>query len=389
MDSRTTTTTDRRRSGGPLELFVQTAPGLEPALASELGELGVGPFDVEAGGISLAGGLDLVARLNLHLACASSVLVTVGTFRASALGEFERKAAALDWSPFLRPGTGVEFRVTTRKSRLYHTGAIVERLEKAVGGVVGGAPSHGPRGPAEPIQRFVVRGVRDRWIVRVDASGEHLHRRGYRLQTGRAPLRESTAAGVLRLSGWDPDTPLVDPLCGSGTFVIEAALRASRLPPGAKRAFAFESWPGFDAGGWTRLRRSSAEAVRAAAELLLGSDRDAGAVAAATANAERAGVSSAVHFRRQAISQLEAPETTSPGALVCNPPWGRRVSASRDLRDLHARLGQVARREFSGWRLVVVSPDRTLVTRVDRRMQSIARIPVGGVSVGIWMVEQL
>lgn len=373
-----------------LELFVPTTPGLEPALVDELDALGVGPIDVEPGGVSLSGGLDLVGKLNLHLATASSVLATLGSFRATALGEFERKAALLDWTPFLREGQSVEFRVTTRKSRLYHTGAIAERLGNAARGVVPGVHiGDGSNEHPDAPQRFVVRGVRDRWIIRADSSGEHLHRRGYRLETGRAPLRESIAAGVLRLSGWDPETPLVDPLCGSGTFVIEAALRACRRAPGDHRPFAFQRWDGFDADGWATQRASALSVIRPAPAPLVGSDRDAGAVAAARANAERAGIAGSVQFAHQAVSSLSAPDSANPGAIVCNPPWGRRVGGSRDLRDLYARLGQVARRGFSGWRMVVVSPDPKLVAQLDRRVRSIARIPVGGVSVGVWAVDTL
>ncbi len=275
---------------------------------------------------------------------------------------------------------------------------MAERLTRAAGGVpAGGAPATGTPATGTPssdepdpaAQGFIVRIVRDVVTIRADATGEHLHRRGYRLQTGRAPLRETLAAGVLRLAGWDPETPLVDPLCGSGTFVIEAALRACRRAPGDHRAFAFQSWPGYDADAWMRLRAQALAAIRPAPAPLVGADRDSGAVLAARANAERAGIAASVEFVERSVSESLPPEGGRIGLLVSNPPWGRRVGDAGALRDLYARLGQVARRRFPGWTLAIVSPEASLVRQLDRRAESITSIPTGGVSVGIWRVEHL
>ncbi len=367
-----------------MELFVQSAPGLEPALDEELRDLGY-PGTVEPGGVSLeSDDPSLVARLNLRLSTASRVLVTLGRFTASALPELERKAGGLPWDRFLDEGRRPAFRVTCRKSRLYHTGAVAERLTRAAGR----DPAMDPSAP--DTTPFIVRIVRDRVVVRADSSGVHLHRRGYRLASTRAPLRETLAAGVLRLAGWDPDRPLVDPLCGSGTFVIEAGLRACRRAPGENRTFAFQAWPGADPDRVRALRAEALAGVRPAPAPLRGSDRDAGAVESATANGARAGVAGSVHFERRAISEVTPPDgALGPGLLVANPPWGRRVGQARALRDLHARLGQVARREFSGWTLALVSPSDTLVRQADRRAECIATIPSGGVSVGVWRVGEL
>lgn len=215
-----------------MEVFVQTAPGLESALEAELRELGMAGA-VEPGGVVLEADLETVALLGLRLATASRVLVTVGRFRASALAELERKAGGLPWDRFLPGDHDPTFRVTCRKSRLYHTGAVAERLTRGAG--------RDPSTPSPHTTPFVVRIVRDRVVVRADASGVHLHRRGYRRATARAPIRETLAAGILRLAEWSPESPLVDPLCGSGTFVVEAALRACRRAPGENRTFALEA----------------------------------------------------------------------------------------------------------------------------------------------------
>lgn len=367
-----------------MELFVQVAPGLEAALEEELREFGLAGT-VEPGGVVLDGSLELVARLNLHLSTASRVLVTLASFRATGLPELERKAAALPWDTFLGPGDRPDFRVTTRKSRLYHTGAIAERLHRAASGTDDTSSSESSPTP------FVVRIVRDRLVIRADASGEHLHRRGYRLRSTRAPIRETLAAGALRLTGWSPDQPLVDPMCGSGTFPIEAALRAACRPPGARRAFAFESWPGVEARMVDRWRGEALERAKPLTTAILGSDRDAGAIEAARANAEGTEIEAhQLRFEHASISEARPPASaTVAGALICNPPWGRRVGDPGPLRDLHARLGQVARKHFSGWTLTVLSPSAELVRQADRRAEKIETIPSGGVSVGVWRVESL
>jgi putative N6-adenine-specific DNA methylase len=192
----------------------------------------------------------------------------------------------------------------------------------------------------------------------VDSSGALLHMRGYRQATARAPLRETLAAAMLLACGWDPAAALLDPFCGAGTIPIEAAwLRAGRAP-GAARHFAVLDWPGFDARLWRRLVReaepAAARAAPAAAGPIIGYDRDAGAIEAARANAERAGVADVVRFERRAVSALEAP--AGPGWVVTNPPYGVRTGSAATLRDLYARFGQRLRQHCPGWRLALLSP---------------------------------
>ncbi|NNF37879.1 MAG: hypothetical protein HKN71_04380, partial [Gemmatimonadetes bacterium] len=228
--------------------------------------------------------------------------------------------------------------------------------------------------------------LRDVVTIRANSSGEHLHRRGYRQAIAKAPLRETLAAGVLRLVEWTPERPLVDPLCGSGTFVIEAALRACRRAPGENRHFGFERWPGADPDLLRRLRAEALARLRPPPAPLEGSDRDEGAVGAATANAERAGVAGAVRFERRAISAATPPDQAAAGLLLTNPPWGRRVGEERRLRDLYARLGRLPRTTFAGWDLAFLCPSERLARQVDPATERIARISSGGVQVGVWLL---
>jgi putative N6-adenine-specific DNA methylase len=334
-----------------LECFAVAAPGLEGLVAAELGGLsGISAGIVEAGeaepgGVSFRADLAGLYAANLHLRVATRVLVRIGTFHASAFHELERHAGRLPWRMFAASGQPMAFRVTSRKSRLYHQDAIAQRLLAAAGGVAPGETAG---------QEFVVRLFRDECTVSADASGELLHRRGYRLAAAKAPLRETLAAAILAGSGWSGIAPLVDPMCGSGTIPIEAALLARRIPPGIARRFAFMQWPGFDVDRWENLLRGArARMLPRAPVPIIGSDRDAGAIAASAANADRAGVAGDIEWRRAAISAIAPPP--GPGWIVTNPPYGVRVGERRRLRDLFAQLGNVARRCCAGWEVAFLA----------------------------------
>src|SRR4051812_6625037 len=220
------------RSNEPFELFAATAPGLESIAAGELKSLGVKGRQ-EPGGVAFEGDLNGVYLANLWLRTASRVLLRLGRFHASTFYELERRAKKLPWADFL-PATGsVEVRVTCRKSRLYHSDAVAERILGAIARVapagidvkIGAAPGEGDdEAETSSRQLIVVRIVDDQCEVSADTSGELLHRRGYRQEVARAPLRETLAAAMVLASGWDKRQPLLDPMCGSGTIPIEAAL---------------------------------------------------------------------------------------------------------------------------------------------------------------------
>jgi putative N6-adenine-specific DNA methylase len=325
------------------------------------------------GGAAFAGTPEAILRANLWLRTASRVLVRLASFRAAAFHELEKQARAIPWERILAPETPVRFRVTSHQSRLYHTDAIAERLAESISWRLGGADVVSERvapsddAPDEDLdggQLFVVRLARDRCTVSADSSGALLHRRGYRQALAKAPLRETLAAAMLLASDWSGDVPLVDPMCGSGTIPIEGALVARRIAPGLHRSFAFHQWPEMDGALWTRVRDEALAAVRETASApIRGFDRDAGAIDAARANAERAGVAGDIEFAVRSISALEPGPI--PGLLATNPPYGVRVGEAERLRDLYARLGQVARARLAGWRIALLSANE----RLDRELR--------------------
>jgi putative N6-adenine-specific DNA methylase len=327
--------------------FAVAAPGLEGVLAAELGALpATSAHTVLPGGVEFDAEAEGLARANLWLRTATRVVVRLGELEARDFAKLRRRAAALPWERFFAPGQRPEMAITVRRCRLYHTGAIAERLEGAIADRLG-APLGG-----EPLGRVVVRGEDDRFALSVDASGELLHRRGWRTEAGEAPLRETLAAAILALAGWQPGEPLVDPTCGSGTLVIEAATRAVGRAPGLARGCAFERWPGHDPALLARLRAEAEAAVleAPAAGALRGNDADEAMVALAQRNAERAGVASVTAFTVGPAERLAL--DGPPGLVVANPPYGHRLEAELGL---FRALG--ARARAAGWRLAVLAGD--------------------------------
>ncbi|MBM3963003.1 MAG: hypothetical protein FJ306_14045, partial [Planctomycetes bacterium] len=309
----------------PLPLFAACQPGFEPLLAGELRALGAAP-EPRAGGVAFAGDPRLVMRCGQWLGTASHLLVRIAEFRCRALGELQRKALDLPWREWLRPHVPIEVHGTTRGSRVYHTGAIEERIVEAIGAAMGRKPILAGKDD-EALARIHVRFRDDVCTVSLDATGTPLHRRGYKLDARKAPLREDLAHALLLASGWRPGTALLDPFCGAGTIVIEAAGLALGLPPGRLRAPALRSYAPFDPDVWETVRRERRPA--AATAPLVGSDRDAGAIEAARANADRAGVAAAVAFEHAAVSAqrwLAGDGAPGEGAVVTNPPFGLRVA---------------------------------------------------------------
>ncbi len=363
-------------------------PGVERLTALELTGMGIAPGATEPGGVGFEATSGQLYAANLHLRTANRVLVRLAEFPARAFYELERKARRVPWREALEPGAPVRFRVTSRKSKLYHLDGIAERLLGSINGPATAVGSNEPQvgegeddeGDDAEAQLIVVRILRDVVTISADSSGALLHRRGYRLASAKAPLRETLAAAMLLGAGYDGSRPLLDPFCGAGTIPIEAALLARRMPPGFRRGFAFERWPSFDVGLWRALKEAAGSRILPAAPaLILGSDRDAGAIEAAEANAGRAGVAADVRFQRAALSA--APRTPGPGALVTNPPYGLRVGQGKDLRDLYAQLGKLARERFAGWTLALLSADPALERQTGLSFTSQWRSRNGGIPV--------
>ena len=356
-------------------LFAVCAPGLEPVLASEMRALGP-PGRTLAGGVETEGDLREAMRLNLWLRTASRVLLRIGEpFRATTFAELVRKASAMPWERFLRKEAHVAFRVTCHKSRLYHSGAVAERLHTALESrtrfPVPLADGSGEEVPADA-QLFLARFEHDVCTVSVDSSGALLHRRGWRGTQAKAPLRETLAAALLLGAGFTGEEPLCDPLCGSGTIAIEAALIAMRRAPGIARAFAFQRWLEFSARQWEHLTVSARKQERPLPARIEASDQDAGAFAATSENASRAGVEIAAIQRRLA----DLPPDPGGGLIACNAPYGVRIAA-----DQHAVFTELveATRRRPAWRVAIVAARARAASSL--RLATLLRTKSGGIPI--------
>jgi len=378
-----------------LTCFAVTAPGIERICATELEQLGVRPTVEEGGGgVTWTGDGASVSAANLWLRTASRVLVRVAEFRAKTFFELERSARKIEWERFVAHGSGegVRFRVTCRKSKLYHSGAVAQRFAEAVAQRVGDvsirtAARDDEEEAASPGQLFVVRFLHDVCTVSADSSGELLHRRGYRQALAKAPLRETLAAAMLLGAGWKGDVPLADPMCGSGTIPIEAARLARRVAPGRDRRFAFLDWPEANLADWKeRVDRARDGELQRSPVSILGADRDAGAIDAANANAERGGVHSDIEFRVQPISALAMADGS--GLVISNPPYGARVGERDRLRNLYAQLGNVVRQKRPEWTLALLLSDRQLEAQVGLPFRDVFETRNGGIPVRFVMAPR-
>lgn len=378
--------------------YAITAPGLEHLATAELTATGASVGAIEPGGVAFDAAPGILYAANLQVRTASRLVVRVAQFHTAGFAELEKHARQVTWARWVPTDGAVHFRVTSHKSRLYHQDAVAERLERVVLAAIPGASA--VRAPSDTdaldddvsalpgVQRFLVRIVDDELTLSVDSSGALLHRRGYRLASAKAPIRETLAAAMLLALEWDGSTPLVDPLCGSGTIPIEAALLARRIPPGWRRRFAFERWPEFKPSVWEYVRgEAEKEIVERAAVPIVAADRDAGAVEACAANAERAGVAGDLSILRAALSNtLSDPDVAalSPGLVLTNPPYGLRVGESGRLRDLYASLGNAMRGPLTAWSLGFVTSDPALAGATGLPLEMKLETTTGGLRIRLY-----
>lgn len=324
------------------EIFLVATPGFEQTLLEEARARGFkGPKQVP-GGVQMHGNWPDVWRANLQLRGASRVLARLGSFRVVHLSQLDKRAHKFPWADTLLPDIPVRVDVTCKKSKIYHQKAAAQRLERAITDTVG-APID-----ADAEVCIKARIFNDVCTISLDSSGEGLHKRGHKEALNKAPLRETLAALLLRECGFDGQEPVFDPMCGSGTFIMEAAEIATGLWPGRSRSFAFEQLETFDPEKWQELKNK--QTTHETEFSFYGRDRDAGAIERAQANAKRADISQLCHFEKQPISLIRVPEEPT-GLVIVNPPYGVRIGEVKKLMPLYQKMGHVLKERFGGWRV--------------------------------------
>ncbi|WP_129127358.1 THUMP domain-containing class I SAM-dependent RNA methyltransferase [Geomonas oryzae] len=329
--------------------FATTAKGVEEALGGELVRLGLPNVSVESGGVRFGGGMEGAYRANLWLRTASRVLMTLAEFPCRTPEELYRGVRSLPWERFLTPAQTLAVDCNLRDSAMTHSGFVALKTKDAI--VDAQRESFGSRPSVDtkdPDLRVNVRLFKDRCTVSLDLSGEPLDRRGYRLDRHEAPLKENLAAALVELSGWDGSTPFVDPMCGTGTIAIEAAMKALRIPPGLNRRFGFERWQGFDRAAWRAMVDEAKSGILDKLPApIQASDLSHSAVNMAIQNARRAGVLEHLTLGQLPMAELAPPP--GPGVLIMNPPYGKRLGEQEALRPLYREIGDTLKKRCQGY----------------------------------------
>jgi putative N6-adenine-specific DNA methylase len=348
-------------AAAPTAYFAPCPRGLEAVLAGELSALGALQVAAAAGGVAFAGDQATGYRANLESRVASRILRSVGEGRYRDEQDIYAFVKSIDWPAWFTVEQTLRVDVSAVRSPLKSLEFVTLRVKDAICDRFradrGARPSVDTHAPDVRVQVFL---TAETFTVYLDLSGEPLFKRGWRSDAGEAPLRENLAAGLIALSGWQPGTGFLDPMCGSGTIAIEAAQIALGLAPGLQRGFGFERLRDFDAPLWQQLRDAAqARALRGRREVrIFGSDREGAAVVSARANAERAGVGRALQFEVSDVRRRLAPADS--GVMVSNPPYGVRMESRESLEAFYPQLGSAMKAQFAGWTVCLISPEMKL-----------------------------
>jgi putative N6-adenine-specific DNA methylase len=341
--------------------FATVARGLEALLAQELEQLGARSIEPGFCGVAFEGDRALLYRANLWARLPFRILVKLKTFACQDAEDLYRGIHSLDWSEYLSPDLSLAVDATGKNDRLNHTHFTALQVKNAV--VDRQQAQFGERSSVDvqdPDVRINIHIERDCCTVSLDSSGNSLHRRGYRPAVGSAPLKESLAAALIQLSGWQPDQLFYDPLCGSGTLPLEASLKALNIAPGLFRdRFGFETWLDFDLSLLeTLIQEAESNQKESLPAAIWGSDRDGAAIEQAIGNASKCGVQEHIWFSEMELSDVVAPGDS--GILICNPPYGERLGRETDLGAFYKLLGDIFKQRFKGWTAFVLSGNKEL-----------------------------
>ncbi|EDX85865.1 Putative RNA methylase family UPF0020 [Synechococcus sp. PCC 7335] len=357
------------------QYFATVARGLEPLVVEELEQLGA--KDVQPGfcGAAFKGDRALLYKVNLWARLPFRILLRLSEFDCATAEDLFAGVQRIDWSQYLTPDLTLAVNATGKTNALNHThftslqvkNAIVEQQLEAF-------DQRSDVDTYEPDLRINVHLHKNRATLSLDSSGDSLHRRGYRPAVGAAPLKESLAAALIQLSGWQPNQAFFDPLCGSGTLPLEAGLQALQVAPGLFRErFGFETWLDYDDELWESMLTEAEEQQKEDLSAFVGgSDRDPNVLIQAHSNAQKCGIEHLVDFRQNELADIEAPADS--GILLCNPPYGERLGKDTDLGAFYKLLGNVLKQRFKGWTAYILSGNKALSSNIGLR--SASRTPV-------------
>ena len=363
--------------GTVFKLFAVSPPGLEEITSEELKRLGI-TGKLMKGGVEFKGKLIDIYRCNLWLRTANRILVRVARFKATTFRELVERISRYPWEIYINEKTPIKIRVTSRRSKLYHTKAIAERIIEGISKRVKFTPVLAQT--EEEGESLIVRVEKDFFTVSVNSSGTMLYKRGYRKDVGEAPLRETFAAAMLLIAGYNGEKPLIDPFCGSGTIPIEAALICTNTPPGMYRGFAFESWRIHSPSLWEEVKEEAKSKMKGCSAPIYGFDLNPKVLKSAAENASRAKMNSFITFKRASFPSLKMEEAY----IVTNPPYGIRIPI-KDTENLYRKLGNWVRQNFKRAKVVLLSPLPQYVKATKLPLKRITSFSHGGIRVGVYV----
>lgn len=337
--------------------FAVAAPGTEPWVADEIRSLEFSDIVEIEGGVEFEASLKGLMKANLWSRTASRILVRLETFPARELSLLQRRVGKLELASFFKRGDRVRVKVTCKKSKIYHSGAALERVAESLTSVHGLEVVKGDTRAPE----LNIRINHDVVTVSLDTSGGHLHQRGHKVVLGKAPIRETLAAVALRAAGYDGTQDFIDPCAGSGTIVIEAAEVAANRAPGLFRKFSFQDWPCYREKHWLTLVEEANALLRRPRVGLYAFDQSAPAMKSCRDNLESKGLGDYVETKCRPLRAAAESVGSAMGILVTNPPYGQRIGRERDVRRAHKELGGWLCRSLDGWGAMITTPRLDLI----------------------------
>lgn len=367
------------------EIFITTQLGLEHLLHDEIKKFEFTNPVLLVGGVSITGDWVDVWKANMYLRGATKVLARIGEFRAFHLAQLDKRARKFPWHITISKGMSIKAEVVTnRKNKIYHAGAAVERIERAISEEIGSKIAESVSS-ADIV--FKIRIIDNNVIISIDTSGDGLYKRGYKLATGKAPIRENIASLALYYCGYTGNEPVLDPMCGSGTFIIEAAEISRNLMPGRNRKFSFQNLNSYDEKLVDYFIKKWENKI--SEFTFFGMDRNYNVVEHSIQNSKRAGIDDISNFKAQSIERLSRPKGPE-GLVIVNPPYGSRIGKKKDLFSLYRTFGEKMKNEFSGWRVGMITSDNALAqsTKLPLISSELA-ISNGGLKIHLYRTETL
>lgn len=351
------------------EFFASTARGLVEPLEIELKELGLKVTDKYIGGVFFESNWEGCYKANLHSRLASRILKPILDFTAYQPEELYTQILRHDFTKYIKPTQTISIDASVSESKMRDQRFVAMKVKDAI--VDQFRDKFGVRPDVDnenPDLRIHVRCIKNQFNVALDTSGDSLFKRGYRRDVGEAPLKENLAAGLIKLTEWDQQSPIVDLMCGSGTFLIEAAMMAMNIAPGINRKkFGFQNWLSFDSEAWDKVVQEALDGEKEELPFkFYGYDIDRRVLTSAKDNAKRAGVDEVIEFKKEAVATVEPP--VEKGLIVVNPPYGARIGDEDNLRDVYRDLGFTLKHRFKGWDCWILSGNKELIA--DLKLKS-------------------